>query len=214
MAALRKTHPVKTQTNDPIAALGPWKQRIALPASNTSEARVTPGHYPLDFSAYGLPTSCSGLRILDLNTRDGAFAFECLLRGAHSVVACDDFSDPTDPLTPDWRRFDFALNQIAPGCQRIQRLTAGIYDLEPTSLAPADLTLFHHGFERLPHINLACQIIAALTKHALLLSYPLAESEKRSPESTALILMAAGFAKVESWNSPAEGRTVFRALKP
>jgi len=84
----------ESQIQSMIAAHTRWYHRIELapgivtPGINDSNANLR----ILDH--LGLPTDCSGMRVLDIGTADGFMAFEIEKRGADEVVGLD-YRKPT-----------------------------------------------------------------------------------------------------------------------
>ncbi|MEP6811127.1 MAG: hypothetical protein ABI992_12855, partial [Chthoniobacterales bacterium] len=72
---------------DKLASVPHWYHRIEV-----APGIVTPGinDTPAYFGLFQFPVDCTGLRVLDLGTRDGYFAFEFERRGAE-VLAIDYF---------------------------------------------------------------------------------------------------------------------------
>lgn len=123
----------------------------------------TPGrfdHAPI-LDKYRLPESLAGLRVLDVATYDGFWAFEFEKRGAAEVVALDldtgaqlDWSPPRlaaarpDELT---RRFGegFELARERLG-SKARRVASSVYDLRPEVHGEFDVV---HSGDFLLHIN-------------------------------------------------------------
>lgn len=127
-----------------VAAL-PWYHRIALPGGV-----VTPGWSPMCADAYRLPDRLDGLRVLDVGTWDGYWAFECLKRGAAYVLGIDDWSDPADhravmgpSATRTWETFDLCRAALGYDETRCERWNQSVYDLDPSREGQFDLVLFY-----------------------------------------------------------------------
>jgi SAM-dependent methyltransferase len=110
---------------------------------------VTAGMFDLrpHVQRYGLPDRLDGMRVLDVGTWDGFWAFEMERRGAAEVVALDldderelDWPPRRRPSTfPEGRRGDgFRLAKDVLG-SKVQRVVCNIYDADPTELGTFDL---------------------------------------------------------------------------
>jgi tRNA (mo5U34)-methyltransferase len=110
---------------------------------------VTEGVFDLRpvIDRYRLPERLDGLRVLDVGTWDGFWAFEMERRGAAEVVAIDldderelDYPAARRPTTfPDTRRGDgFRLAHEVYGSQ-VHREVVSIYDATPEHLGTFDL---------------------------------------------------------------------------
>jgi SAM-dependent methyltransferase len=96
---------------------------------------------------YGLPDRLDGLRVLDVGTWDGFWAFEMERRGAAEVIALD-LNGEADLDWPPRRRPDqfpgflrgdgFRLAKEALGSQ-VERIICNIYDADPSNLGTFDL---------------------------------------------------------------------------
>jgi tRNA (mo5U34)-methyltransferase len=96
---------------------------------------------------YGLPERLDGLRVLEIGTWDGFWAFEMERRGAAEVVALDldderelDWPPRRRPQHfPDQRRGDgFRLAKEALG-SHVERVVCNVYDADPADLGTFDL---------------------------------------------------------------------------
>jgi len=113
---------------------------------------VTPGefdHRPL-LHRYRLPTRLDGLRVLDIGTWDGFWAFEFERRGAAEVVATDvarrsdvDLTgvlraglDSSQLAAPTGRGFALAKEILG---SSVRRETVNVYDLSPERLGTFDI---------------------------------------------------------------------------
>ena len=145
-----------------------WYHTLELPHGVT-----TPGtydHRPL-VGAYGLPDSLEGVRVLDVATYDGFWAFEFERRGAE-VVACDiphlsDLDLPgavRDLLVAegvDWEiGTGFRLAHQALGSS-VKRVEVSIYDLDPSEVGTFDLV---HLSDLLLHLRDPAGALAALAR--------------------------------------------------
>ncbi len=135
--------------------------------------RVTDGWFDLRqmIDYYGLPARLDGLRVLDVGTRDGFWAFEMERRGAREVVALDldderdlDWPPRRRPATfPDEPRGEgFRLAHELLG-SRVQRLSLSIYDAMPEALGSFDLVFCGSVLIHLRDQLLALERIAGLT---------------------------------------------------
>lgn len=85
-----------------------WYHAISLP-----HGIVTPGPFPINPEFYKLPEDCVGMRVLDVGTYDGYWAFECMKRGATDVFAIDNFSDAIYPGEKrSWAQFDLCRQAL------------------------------------------------------------------------------------------------------
>jgi tRNA (mo5U34)-methyltransferase len=110
---------------------------------------VTDGWFDLrdQVRHYGLPDRLDGLRVLEVGTWDGFWAFELESRGAAEVVALD-LDDERDLDWPPRRRPEtfpdgprgagFALAAELRG-SRVRRVSRSIYDATPAELGTFDL---------------------------------------------------------------------------
>ena len=94
---------------------------------------VTPGHNAAEhvLPLLDVPADCTGLRVLDLGTRDGYFAFEMERRGA-DVTAIDYLPDTTT---------GFRVCADLLGSQ-VKFVHANIYDIGPDEFGTFDIVLF------------------------------------------------------------------------
>jgi tRNA (mo5U34)-methyltransferase len=135
---------------------------------------VTPGMFDLrpHVGRYGLPDRLDGMRVLDVGTWDGFWAFEMERRGAAEVVALDldderelDWPPRRRPATfPEGRRGDgFRLAKEVFG-SKVQRVVANIYDADPTDLGTFDLVFCGMVLLHLRDQLLALERIARLCR--------------------------------------------------
>jgi tRNA (mo5U34)-methyltransferase len=125
------------------AAIG-WYHTLEL-----APGVVTPGMFDLrpHVGRFGLPARLDGLRVLDVGTWDGFWAFELERRGAAEVVALD-LDDERDLDCPPRRRpatfpqaprgAGFALAREALGSS-VTRVVGSIYDADPADLGTFDV---------------------------------------------------------------------------
>jgi len=123
----------------------------------------TPGrfdHTP-DLAAYRLPENVTGLRVLDVATFDGFWAFQFEKRGAREVYALD-LAAPSDLDWPPKRLAQatpeelaatfgggFALAKEQLG-SNVRRVVCSVYDLRPESFGTFDIV---HVGDLLAHLN-------------------------------------------------------------
>lgn len=113
---------------DRIAAFGHWFHRIEV-----RPGVVTPGIYDsaaLLAELHGLPQDCRGLRVLDVGTRDGYFAFEAERRGAEVVAV--------DYLQPEDTGFGIARDLLGAA---VECEVCNVYDLDPARHGTFDVVL-------------------------------------------------------------------------
>lgn len=125
---------------------------------------------------YGLPDSLHGMRVLDVGTWDGFWAFELERRGAAEVIALDldderalDYPPRRRPQRfPDGRRGDgFRLAKEVLG-SRVQRVVGNIYDADPGVLGTFDLVFCGMVLLHLRDQLLALERIARLCRGTLI----------------------------------------------
>ncbi|MBL8488318.1 MAG: methyltransferase domain-containing protein [Rhodocyclaceae bacterium] len=113
---------------------------------------VTPGWFDLRpiLGRYPIPERLDGMRVLDVATFDGFWAFEFERRGAAEVVALDIDSFAEVDMTPRIRRqksaaylaqrtglgFKLAAEALR---SRVQRVSLNVYDLSPEKLGKFDM---------------------------------------------------------------------------
>jgi tRNA (mo5U34)-methyltransferase len=135
---------------------------------------VTPGMFDLRpwVPRYGLPERLDGLRVLDVGTWDGFWAFEMERRGAAEVVALDldderelDFPPRRRPEHfPERPRGDgFRLAKEALG-SKVVRVVGNIYEADPAELGTFDLVLCGMVLIHLRDQLLALERIARLCR--------------------------------------------------
>jgi tRNA (mo5U34)-methyltransferase len=125
------------------------------------EGIVSPGTCPPDYQSFlwktfRLPDDMRGLRVLDIGTYDGFFAFECERRGA-DVVAIDVHPE-------DLRCFKLARQILG---SRVQYHHLSAYDLGASPLAsaePFDIVLFLGVYYHLRHMFIALDNIWKVTR--------------------------------------------------
>jgi tRNA (mo5U34)-methyltransferase len=138
-----------------IAAVPKWYHPIEVRAGI-----VTPGanDAPAVLRALALPDDCRGLRVLDLGTRDGFFAFELERRGAEVVAI--DYVAATES--------GFALAAELLG-SRVTYLQRNLYELDAAELGTFDIVLFLGLLYHLPDPLGALRVVRNLTRQRMLL---------------------------------------------
>jgi tRNA (mo5U34)-methyltransferase len=116
------------RAQDLVDSVGSWYHRIEV-----APGLVTPGvnDSQLVLRVLNLPTDLSGLRVLDIGTRDGFFAFECERRGA-DVVAIDY-------MPPEETGFLVARELLG---SRVEFVQENVYELSHERYGGFDLVLF------------------------------------------------------------------------
>jgi tRNA (mo5U34)-methyltransferase len=146
---------------DRVASFPYWYHRIMLPGGV-----VTPGFSPHNATAYGVPESLAGLRVLDVGAWDGYWTFEALRRGAREVVAIDDFSDYLGSLRQDqrkgWETFDLCREAFGYTEDRCKRFEMTVYDVAPARLGMFDVVFFFGTLYHLRHPLLALDNLATV----------------------------------------------------
>jgi tRNA (mo5U34)-methyltransferase len=135
---------------------------------------VTPGLFDLRpwVARYGLPARLDGLRVLDVGSYDGFWAFEMERRGAAEVVSLD----LDDEAALDWpprrkppsftgllRGDGFRLAREALG-SNVQRVIGSIYQADPAELGTFDLVFCGMVLIHLRDQLLALERIARLCR--------------------------------------------------
>jgi tRNA (mo5U34)-methyltransferase len=132
-----------------------WYHRITV-----AEGVVTPGinDTPTYFNLFQFPEDCRGMRVLDIGTRDGYFAFEFERRGAE-VLAMDYF--PADET-------GFAVAAELLG-SHVRHEQANIYDLSPERHGMFDIVLMLGLIYHLPDPMLALHLCRRVCRDRLYL---------------------------------------------
>jgi tRNA (mo5U34)-methyltransferase len=144
-----------------------WYHRLELPGY------TTPGIFDMApyVETYGLPASMAGMRVLEVGTWDGFWAFEMERRGAE-VVALDLDSEEQldwpprrrDPDASKVRGDGFRLAAEWLGSS-VERIVCSVYDATPERLGgPFDLVLCGSVLIHLRDQLLALERIAGLLK--------------------------------------------------
>ncbi len=142
-----------------------WYHRLELPDGPTPgifDLRPYVGHY-------GLPADMTGMRVLEVGTWDGFWAFEMEKRGA-SVVAIDLDSEAALDWPPRRRDpndsvrgagFRVAAQQLG---SSVERVVCSVYDATPERFGRFDLVFCGSVLIHLRDQLLALERIAALVK--------------------------------------------------
>ena len=149
-----------------------------VPRHGTRTARSTDGWFDLRpyVKHYGLPSGSTGMRVLDIGTWDGFWAFEMERRGAAEVVALDlddeaelDWPPRAAPgrSSPTTLRGDgFRLAKELLG-SKVERVNCNIYHATPEELGTFDLVFCGSVLIHLRDQLLALERIASLcTRHS------------------------------------------------
>jgi tRNA (mo5U34)-methyltransferase len=156
---------VTTELAERVADLD-WYHTIEL-----EPGLETPGIFDLRpyLNRYGLPDRMDGLRVLEVGTFDGFWAFEMERRGA-TVVAIDveddrDFDWPASrrpgefTLRPQGAGFEVAREALG---SQVERRVCSVYDASPEELGTFDLVFCGSVLIHLRDQVLALERIAAL----------------------------------------------------
>jgi tRNA (mo5U34)-methyltransferase len=111
-----------------VASVAAWYHRIEV-----APGVVTPGvnDSQLVLRSLNLPADLSGLRVLDIGTRDGFFAFECERRGAEVTAI--------DYMPPEETGFLVARELLG---SRVEFIQENVYELSHERYGGFDLVLF------------------------------------------------------------------------
>ncbi|MCU1349271.1 MAG: hypothetical protein JWO56_2301 [Acidobacteria bacterium] len=138
-----------------IAAVPHWYHPIELRhgivTPGTNDARTV-------LEILDLPADCRGMRILDLGTRDGFFAFELERRGAEVVAV--DYVAMTDS--------GFAVAAELLG-SRVTYLQRNLYELTAAELGTFDIVLFLGLLYHLPDPLGALRVVRSLARQRMYL---------------------------------------------
>jgi len=150
-----------------IATVAHWYHRIEV-----RPGIVTPGinDSPLVLRQLRLPDDCRNLRVLDLGTRDGYFAFELERRGAE-VLAVDYM-----PL--EVTGFSIASRLVG---SRVRYLHENLYNLNPDTIGTFDLVLFLGLLYHLPDPIRALRIVRSLSRSRMILETLVIDDLKSVP---------------------------------
>ncbi len=116
------------------------------------------------FQSLDLPEQCGGLRVLDIGTRDGLFAFEMEKRGANVIAI--------DYMPPEKTGFKTAAKLLN---SKIPYHQENIYNITFQKYGTFDLVLFFGVLYHLPDPLLALQTIRPLCRNHLYLESLIAD---------------------------------------
>lgn len=128
-------------------------------AIDVGDGIVTPGscgvsYQQLLWNHLQLPADMKGLRVLDVGTYDGFFAFECERRGAEVVAV--------DMVPEDCRCFALAKRLLG---SQVKYFQMSVYDLDETRLGGQfDLVLFLGVYYHLRHLFIALDNLWQITR--------------------------------------------------
>ena len=135
---------------------------------------VTDGMFDLrpHVDRYGLPARLDGMRVLEVGTWDGFWAFEMERRGAAEVVALDLDDERELDWPPRRRPKEFPDQQRGAGFRlarevygsKVERVVCNIYDADPADLGTFDLVFCGMVLIHLRDQLLALERIARLCK--------------------------------------------------
>ena len=159
-----------------------WYHKIMLPNGIT-----TNGMFPIDKDKYQLPADLTGKRVLDVGAWDGYWTFECLKRGAKSVVAIDDFSDTLGCLKPgsrkDWSNFDLCRDIFGYSQKRCKRLEMDVQDTHKLKgLGMFDVVLFFGTFYHLRHPIEVLDTLVKMTRNSIHIESAVCDTVGKNPE--------------------------------
>jgi len=158
------------QVRQRVAAIAFWYHQIPL-----RPGIVTPGiNNPQDTLRHlELPVDCRGMRVLDLGTRDGFFAFEMERRGADVVAV--------DYAPKEATGFQTAAEALG---STVTYLNLNIYSLTPAKLGTFDVVLFLGLLYHLPDPVQAINIARQLCKGRLCLETHAIDNGLLLPDGT------------------------------
>jgi tRNA (mo5U34)-methyltransferase len=144
-----------------------WYHTLELPGLTTEGLFDMRPYVP----AYGLPASLAGMRVLEVGTWDGFWAFEMERRGAAEVVALDldderdlDWPPRRRDFNPDVLRGDGFRTAAALLGSKVERRVLSVYDATPEVLGEFDLVLCGSVLIHLRDQLLALERICSLVK--------------------------------------------------
>lgn len=136
---------------------------------------------------FGIPQSLKGMRVLDVGTGDGFFAFEMERRGADEVLAvdinrvgeCDWVPRMIRPDTQEVRdvqswKIHFEMAHALLG-SRVERVHCSVYDLSPAVVGMFDLVFCGDLLLHLQNPMRACQTIRSVTRSMAVIETPFDE---------------------------------------
>ncbi len=122
-----------------------WFHRIELAPGLVTPGWSNPEAEKLPY--FGLPKDMRGMRVLDVGTAEGFFAFEAERRGAEEVVAVDSFPDSV-------RRFNICRDALG---SKANAYLCNVYDLTPKLFGTFDMVFFFGVLYHLRHPLLALE---------------------------------------------------------
>lgn len=138
-----------------------WYHRIELPGGV-----VTPGWAPLSAETYRIPEDMTGMRVLDVGSWDGYWAFEALKRGAQEVLAIDDFSDFLGTLEESdrkaWGTFDLCREALGYSPICCQREEMSVYEVTADRIGKFDVVFFFGTLYHLRYPMLALDLLSSV----------------------------------------------------
>lgn len=149
----------RTQDDDDKAAIErqPWYHSIELPDGSVTEGAFD--HRQL-VPFYGIPTDLQGMRVLDVATADGFWAFEFERRGGDVTAVDLDSTDQQDlpPLARNYATDAGLTDSLADGFHlahrllgsNVRRVSGSVYNLDPDTLGRFDLV---HAGDLLLHLR-------------------------------------------------------------
>lgn len=152
-----------------IGSIKKWYHRVEL-----MPGVVTPGISPAQeiYMRLGLPEDMSGLRVLDIGTNDGFYAFECERRNAREVIAIDHFSIE---MTGFQVLKDFYES-------RVMYIQDNVYNITEEKYGTFDVVLFLGVLYHLRNPLRALEIIRSVCRDKLYLeSFIIDEMIEQSP---------------------------------
>ncbi|HVQ26745.1 MAG TPA: methyltransferase domain-containing protein [Planctomycetota bacterium] len=138
------------QVRERIGSVRTWYHRIPI-----RPGIVTPGVHDSAamLASLELPADCRGLRVLDLGTRDGFFAFELERRGAEVLAV--------DYMAAEETGFQVVAELLG---SKVRHLWANVYELSPERIGSFDIVLFLGLLYHLPDPVRALTIARSLCR--------------------------------------------------
>jgi tRNA (mo5U34)-methyltransferase len=131
-----------------IASVPKWYHRVDIRTPGINDSQ-------LSLSLLKLPEDCAGLRVLDIDTRDGFFAFE-MERGGAEVLAVDI------------EEGGFAVASRLLG-SRVRFVKDNLYALDPATIGTFDIVLFLGLLYHLPYPLAGLRIVRSLCRKQMYL---------------------------------------------
>lgn len=143
-----------------------WYHRIELPGGIT-----TPGWAPLAADVYRIPEDMTGMRVLDVGSWDGYWAFEAMKRGASEVLAIDDFSDYLGTLETEdrkaWGTFDLCREALGFSPDVCRREEMSVYEVTPDRVGKFDVVFFFGTLYHLRYPLLALDLLSSVCENQI-----------------------------------------------